>query len=617
MRVRLEGTALVYGNSSGAVPNVARRLIVSDNDYATYCVVDIDEQSGAFKVDFELEGVGHEGYVTDFIKFFFFTSDRVPVHIASGGVHVARLVKDSVHKFRNNFQPVTVSVVIRDCDPLSAEGLARSMLRTPVREIVVPYVDQIDKTIAKRALVKDENGGHMFSNVLAMHDMQDQATSHLHYQVDFCPTPYVCERYWRTGITMSCLVETLRLTRHTIPEINALDNSAPEFTRFVSMVCEACMRSARVCPYTPDQNVVVDKNGEVRLVPGESFKRPFAEPFDGAHLHAMQNDDCEGEALWLLQMLWSFAFLRDDECFPEHLFDLTDAQKEQLVQLARRIGNLVEAERLTCEITLVSASAAALGNSSASHITGHAACVLTNRCYTEAGPHSILMEGTNCIYPEIYDAKCTINNSELTISQLANAFTRRMRDSSVENMDPTDVRCMFHLDVVRGENMPFYRNCFIQDQKILCRRDDKTYGVSVGDLNKRDAVQSVGVLNPQSEKQLRDVLAKRRIEGHAPLAPVSKVLDATRHWSKQTLWELPSQDQQYLPCLYTHAVEDPVLRAQRYADARIHCDEFNKKMGTTIGVADCFCAFDSVYHVLYLKLGNLDKICEFVGKPSA
>ena len=597
MHICLSCKSRVFSNRAVFPLHTIGKVVVSNTDHSTYTV--IEPKNGDFEVDFQLTGT-----LTDHLKFHFFTSDKVPVLIAAGGVDMNAL--DGKHLMQCNFQKIHVSLEIKSQCEIT-ENLPKSVLHKAdkMMAMICEYTDYVDDFIKHKLIVEHDNGGSMFSKVLAVHNMDSQPTSHLHYQDDFMPTPYTSERFLRSGITMACLVETLHLQRMSVEKVMQLPDDSMQFTRFVSLVCEACMRSAKVCPYTPDMNVgeALDSNGNYVLIPGESFKRPFAEPFCGA-LHTLQTDDCEGQAVWMLQLFWSFAHMRDcqmDELFPDSLFELSLEDKEKLYELAMRIGGLVRSEKIECKVTLVSSASAALGQQPA-QIGGHATTVLVN----SLGKHQILMEGTNCICPDLHHRDVKIHNQCVGLSTIANQLTMKMLG---ENRESPDFRAMIHLDM--SGNLPFYRSAFTQGNMLLATKQDRKYGIHVRDINDEEIRAHVNLeIDRKMEAKISEYVGARQIEIHPPLTSVENVRQAIEHWSKLKL-NTDMADRPCMPCVYTHAVLDPSARQAELEATQNRCDEWNQK-NAHLGFAKAFTAFDSVYHALYLYTDNLQPLCDWI-----
>lgn len=604
MHVKLQCNVRVTSDRAVFPRSTLKTAIVSNCDECSYCKVDCS--SGVFEVDLELEGPA-----TDHLKFHFFTGDAVPVFVAGGGVYMGEMA--GTYVFESNFQKVRVELTIKG-ESVDVSGLRRSALHRKddmLREFI-DYSDALSEALQHNTVVTHENGGSMFSHVLAIHNMESQATSHLHYEQDFVPTPYTSKRYLESGITMTCLLETLLFQQTTIANVMNMGDGSEEFTRFVSLVCQAPMRSAQVCPYTPDMNVgpLLGRDGKHQLVPGESFKRPFGEPFDKT-LHCVQNDDCEGEALLMLQLFWSFGHLVSENyspnnLFPEALFNLTDEQKEQAYGLAERIGKLVLAKKLACEVTLVSSGSAALGQEP-QQLGGHATCVLVNMV---GEPFDILMEGTNCISPELHTQTVELGGEPVCMSSIANQVTLKMLGTKVGS---DNTRRMIHLET-KGK-MPFYKQVFVQSHNFVATKGEPrpSYGVHVKQLSDYNVKVFMPSTDTKRERKLQKYIKDRASEIHPPMAPVSAILEAIKHWAPLALAE-PTTQRPAMPCLYTEAFEDPAQREAALERARQLADNWNSANGE-IGHATAFCAFDSVYHVLYLYTDDLGKLKQWIESP--
>lgn len=610
MHVLLNCTAIVSSKRAVFHKSTIKTVVISNTDFSSYQTV--EPNNGVFNVDLDFKT---DEVVTDHLKFHFFTGDATPVLIAAGAIDLGNL--ESIYKFTNNFQNVTVTLRVEG-NPPDIRNCKRSALHDSPRIIntTVAYVRAIEEQMNKELVVDETNGGVMFSKLLALHNMDGEASSHLHYQQDFEPSQYTSDRFLLSGISMMGILETLRLQHLTVEDVMDMPDESRTFTCFVSMVCQACMRSAQLCPYCPDMNVseVPNSDGTCKLVPGESFKRPFAEPFDGKAMHGIQNDDCEGEALWMLQLFASFSHIRDMESvFPPHLFNLTDSQKQRVYGLAKRIGNLINEGKLHCDVTLVSTGAAAFGQDVGAQIEGHATCVLSN---TACEPHDILMEGTNCICPEIYTVSLQLAKSggvkDVGISVIANALTRKMMGEENDNH-----RMMVHLDL--SNNLPFYQHAFMQNNMLLAASGEQLrYGVHVkdiGDYKVKCFVPVSDEIMPGTASELANYFNSRRMEIHPPLAPVSKVIDATRQWSPMTLYEGDEhvKGRKFITCCYTEAVHDAADRDKVLLAKQAMCEKWNGVNGE-VGHANAFVAFDSVYHCICLFSDDLSHLKLFLEK---
>ena len=604
MRVKLQCTVRAMSDRAIFPKSTLAKVVVSNCDACNYVVLDCG--SGAFDVDFELEGPA-----TDHLKFHFFTGDAVPVFVAGGGIFMGEPA--GRYSFESNFQKVRVEMTVRG-DAVDTNSLRRSALhrKREMMQDIVDYTDALNESLQHNATVSETNGGSMFSRVLAIHNFESQVSSHLHYEQDFMPTPYTSKRYLETGITMHCLLETLLLQQTTIAAVMNLSDESEEFTRFVSLVCQAPMRSAQVCPYTPDMNVgpLLGRDGKHQLVPGESFKRPFGEPFNKT-LHCVQNDDCEGEALLMLQLFWSFGHLVSEnycpnDLFPEALFRLSDYQMNEAYGLAERIGKLVLAKKLMCEVTLVSSGSAALGQEP-QQLGGHATCVLVNMVNK---PYDILMEGTNCISPELHAQTIELGDETVSLSAVANQVTQRMVG---DKKGRADVRAMIHLET--HGTMPFYKSAFVQSDKFVATKGEPrpSYGVHVNSISDYNVKVFMPSNDNRTERKIRRYVKERCDEIHPPLAPTTAILEAIKHWAPLTLLE-PTCKRPSIPCLYTEAVEDPKQREIELERAQQLCDNWNSEHGE-IGHAAAFCAFDSVYHTLYLYTDDLARLKQWIESP--
>lgn len=599
-------------------------VVVCNTDHCSHQICPVSATTGTFQVEFDMQPTGDDGYMTDHLKFHFFTSDAVPCLIAAGAVSLHTLNDATVHEcsFGSNFQKVSVLLRITDFQAVDCTDLRPSALHDSVKmtDLMINYTSRVEDQLKKNLVVSENNGGVMFSKLLAIHNFDNQATSHLHYQLDFEPSQYTSDRFLLSGITMTSLVETLWLQRQTVEDVMQLNDADTRFTRFVVMVTQACMRSAYLCPYSTDMNVMPTlSNGKHVLAPGESFKRPFGEPFSPDNFHSIQNDDCEGEAVFIRWLFASFAHLDKhprDAYFPSHLFSLSEDDRARVFALALRIGGLIKEQKLFCDVVVVSASAASLQtgpNQPPPQLMGHATCVIMNLCGDQ--PHDVLTEGTNCLCPDVHHRVLTVQRGDetkdISISSVANVLTRR---SLMRNASTSANRAMLHVDF--SGSVPFYRHMFMQNNFMLASKKDEadrlTYGVSIEHLNDNGRKTYLPVhdsVMPKANQRLNDWYELRRPEIHPPLTPVEQVLQATKHWAPLSLYEPEAvlKDREFLVCMYTTSCTDPDERAQILAAKQTEVEKWNQTRAD-VGHSAAFMAFDSVYHVLCLYVDDTEAL---------
>lgn len=598
--------------------------IVSNTDSCTF--KEVRPENGHFVVDFDMQPIHEKGVVTDFIKFHFFTPDEVPVLIAAGAVHLESLTTGVHFIFENNFTGVKIYLDILKCEIHHDIALTPSCLHDSesINAKILRFIQYVQEAMHENMQIGAANGGTMFTSLVAAHNMQNEASSNLHYQQDFAPNAESAKRFLLTGLTMLSLLESMQVMHLTIDQVNALPRSGVEFTRFVSIVCQTCSRSADLCPYTADMNVStsVDKNGDYILVPGESYKRPFGLPWpDNGRIHSVQTDDCEGEALWLMHLCHSFAHVKDytkAELFPDHLFHVDESDKDQLMALGLEIGQLIADSLIQCDVVLVSASAPMLGaENSSPQLQGHATCVLVNMV---GEPHEILMEGTNCLMPEMYLKKIQIQRptgpKTLSMSSVANSMTKMLMQ---QNYGRIDCKMMAHLDI-DVEKIPFYKNVFVQNNMFVATHGETKphFGVSVANMNnyKIKVFLPMGeMFHTKMQKSIENYVDARRAEIHPPLAPLDRIVQVTKTWSPMTMFKGNDilKDRQYIVCLYSRALADPSEREKYHKDLLCNCDQWNE-LYPQIGFANSFKAYNSVYHTLCLYTDNVDNLIMLLEK---
>ena len=146
--------------------------------------------------------------------------------------------------------------------------------------------------------------------------------------------------------------------------------------------------------------------------------------------------DCEGQATFILHLFRSFQHLHEKYgsdrnsyhvAFPDHLFDMSECDKLDLWDLAMRIGSLASKQDLRCDIVMLSAAGAALGDGQCG-LGGHSTCVLVNASNRDA-PHDILMEGTNSMVWDDDERVISVGSTgtKMTLLQAANALTSQIQ----------------------------------------------------------------------------------------------------------------------------------------------------------------------------------------------
>jgi hypothetical protein len=495
--------------------------------------------------------------------------------------------------------------------------------------------------------IKQHLGANMFTNLIASHNMEDQLTTHLHFQRDVTPTEHDSMRFLESGLSMSAVAEAMHAQCMTAGEVMALPTSSEKFTLFVSAVCQSYTRSAHLFPYVSDlvMDDDLDSAGMIKYHLSESFKLPFREPFffDEKFALAFNPDDCDGDATFTKHVASSFEHLeqnhdygfrpdveacngkRDDlfmsNFFPAHMFNMTRTQKQSVLQVALKIGEAFRKGNLECHIMLLAAGAAKQGDECSEDIGGHAANVLVNYC-DQNRPLELLMEGTNSITADSDTRTLRVNTPkgpmDMSMVQVANMLTKEIAG---KDFSPIDSRIVMHVD--NATSKQFYRTAFCQNGTLLATsKPDQSlsYGVSMQHLSDYDIKVQMPI-NPDllnsivENSNASDFLDKyidvRRGEIHPPPVPKEIILKATQAWSSMKLYEHPPivSGRDYKVCLASTAFRDPALRTAALFRAMATAGEWNANIKQQqIGYLMAYEAFDSVFTKLYLWTDNTTQL---------
>jgi len=600
--------------------------------------------NGKADVDFELKAEKPNVKLTDTLKFHFYNGNDIPVVAAAGYIPLSSIKtlmegeKIPPFSWRCNFSSVMVMVNLTPPDSKMTIDLSecqKSCLhKSDMAQHLFSVSSQgVSNILSKKLNVKAENGSPMFLNLMTAHNMENQVTTHMHYQTDVEPTKRDSKRFFKSGLTMTALCEALHATSQTVGKVMSLDTTQKQFTHFVTMVCQSYMRSAHVCPYEFDK--VIDSSltssGKVQRVVSESFKLPFREPFFGGSSQAnfLNADDCEGQATFMLYLFKSFQHMYEKygaksqkyhKVFPSHLFKMSDKDKLKLWDLGMKIGKLASVGTLRCDIILIAAGSAALGDGG-NQLGGHATCVMVNSSNPNE-PFDILMEGTNSMTWDDDTRTITLQLptelKTMSLVDVANLLTTQIAGLQGD-IDKNDSRCLIHLNkVLEGR---FYKTAFCQNGSLLatnCMYGKMEYGVDMTNISNYDQK----ILMPVSPKLINTLsqnddahdflmrhCAERRFEIHPPPVSTHCILDATKPWTPLGLFEEPCElkGREYKVCLTMTSVRDPAQRLELKEGIDRYLANWNKKYNQ-IGFCSTYVAFDTVFTKLCFWTDNLDAL---------
>lgn len=632
--------------------SVINRVIVCNRDGCSHQHI-TNVKDGKFDVDFDLVPESQGAALCDTLKFHFYTGNSIPIVVAAGGVSMDSIIKLMAHSplkpqtFQCNFGPVYVhAVFLPPPEPITTQipyQLEKSTLaNTQMAMGIASQVStELSNLIANTLDIKTTCGAPMFCSLLTAHNMQDEATTHAHFQSDVTPTYADSERFYVSGLTMTALAETLHTMCLTADQVLAMDPSSDNFSMFVSSACQSYMRSAHICPYVSDKVLSPDLDcaGQIKHMLSESFKLPLREPFmvDENVSGFLNADDCEGHATFMLYLFKSFQHLHEKYkdnrsanhiAFPAHLFDMTSEEKLKLWDIAMKIGEMAVQQKLRCDITLISAGSAALGDGG-DQIGGHATCVLVNASNPEQ-PKDFLMEGTNSMtWDDDQRSIMLIKEGLVPISvplvQVANMLTDNISKLLGEAPEP-DTRKLTHLNT-QLENK-FYKTAFCQYGVLLATKggsDDKLfYGINmdhISDYTKKVLMPISNELinkvtkNNNASKILTSHYEARKSEIHPPPAHIEKIAKALKQWSPVNAYADAEalRGRQYKVCVAMRSCRSPSERLVIYNATREKLEEWNKKY-CDIGYCSAYTAFDTVFTRLCMWTDNLPKLQESLSK---
>jgi hypothetical protein len=647
MRIRFSVQATVFCTSAiSAKPNgmrqfpadVINRVIVCNKDGCSYQHI-TDVKKGRFEVDFDLAPVEKGARLCNTLKFHLYTGNSIPIVVAAGAMSMIRVqsllnreeVEPSV--FQCNFAPVKVQLDFVPhceavCEPFPDMEPSTIYSTENASRLVTATTASVAKIISNTLNLNTTCGAPMFCNLMTAHNFMDEATSHFHFQGDVEPTFSDSKRFYKTGLTTTALAEAFHANCLTPDEVMAMDESSREFTQFVSSVCQSFVRSAHLCPYVSDKvmSPMLDSAGQVKHMLSESFKLPFREPFDctAGYLCA---DDCEGQATFMLHLFRSFQHLHEKHeefnpvAFPHNLFDMSEDQKRKVWDVAIKIGKAASQKKIRCDLLLISAGGASLGEGGASEqVGGHATSVLVNASDPN-NPIDLLMEGTNSMQWED-DEKCinVMKDGLVPISipmvQVANLLTENLA-SLLAPVEEPNCRKVIHLN--KQLETKFYKTAFCQNGILLASVGESptklNYGVNmdhISDYTKKVLMPiTAQLVNKVTEQDdAHDILIShfeaRKAEIHPP--PVSKevIARAISRWSKVGIYTKNDaiKDRKYKICLTMRSIRDPAERLDMHNAAIAKLAEWNAKY-KDIGFCDSYVAFDTMFTRLCMWTDNI------------
>jgi hypothetical protein len=524
-------------------------------------------------------------------------------------------------------------------------------------ELFSVMANGVKTAISKNTTIDQKTGAPMFVNLLTCHNMEDQLTTHIHFQHDVTPTAYDSMRFLESGLSMTAVAEALHAQCMTTDQVLTLPVNSDKFTLFASAVFQSFTRSAHLCPYVSD--MVLDDNldaaGQVRFQLSESFKLPLREPFSFSKSSAkfLCADDCDGMATWNLHLSLSFKHLCDyhaaekdkaflngcenglsqhflSKFFPEHQFSMTTEEKNAVFQVALKIGEAIKKGIVECHVLLLSAGAPALGDDVGEKVGGHAANLIANFS-DDTRPREFIMEGTNSIQADMDPRTICIDSPtekiNMSIVQVANLLTKEIAGKDVSECD---TRVMLHVD--NETSKQFYRTGFCQAGTLLASlTPDRTlnYGVSMQHISdygvkvfmpvNPDLLNSI-VGDRNASSFLNAFVDARRMEMHPPMVDTKTIVDATMAWSPIEAYVAPSEvsGRDYKVCLTSTSFRDPAERSMALLKAKATASEWNNNpMQQKIGHLTAYQAMDSVFTRLYLWTDNTEQLQAALGAAMA
>jgi hypothetical protein len=667
MRVCFTAKATAFNQNTQFPDNVINTVVVSNHDMCTYqCINGIE--NGTFNVDFVLKPNYSNVDVRDSLKFHFYTGE-MPVVVAAGEVPMACIAKtmsEPSHRanytYSCNFNSTNVHLQFTPCTvPMNVvlPKMVPSALKMTSQAVKLFSVmaKGVSTVLNQNVEIDSQKGASMFTNLLTSHNMENQLTTHIHFQRDVTPTSHDSIRFLESGLSMTAVAEALHSQCMTAEQVMLLPTESDTFTLFVSAVCQSFTRSAHLCPYVSDMVMDdrLDSAGQVKFHLSESFKLPFREPFSFSTTQAklIHGDDCDGHATFNLHAFTAFGHLhanvemkRDaallngktiahDEdylamYFPAHQFNMTHSQKQSVFNVALKIGELIRLGILECHVLLLAAGAPSLGGKETGEIGGHAANLIANFSNKQC-PREFLMEGTNSIQADVDARTISIDAPGgkilMSLVQVANLLTKEIAG---KNFSEADSRFVLHVDNKTSEK--FYRTGFCQNGTLLATatpNNNLSYGLCMQRINDysvkvlmpvNKGLLNTLVQNERATEFLDSFVEMRQQEIHPPPVATQTIIDATMAWSAVTAYEAPAENKgrDFKVCLASTSFREPEMRQAGLYRALAVASEWNANVQQKqIGHMTAYEAFDSVFTRLCLWTDNTEQLEAALGHAMA
>jgi|GEM_PF-6817499 len=647
MHLKFAVSAQVFNSSTKKLlnENVLNRVIVCNKEGCTYAHITKIEK-GNFEVDFDLRPLKADTTLSSTLKFHFYTGNKIPIVVAAGGVKMDSIIGLTQgspmisEQFSCNFSPVMVSVhfhppavaiVHGELPTFENSCLKNTAIHGQLTQLTNAGVSNI---LRSKLDLKQNIGAPMFTNLTTAHNFDSELTSHINYQEDVQPNKVNGKLFYKSGLTMTALAETMNNLCLHVSDVLQMENSDPKFTNVIANVCQSFMRSAHACPYVSDKvlSPELDNSGALKHLLSESFKLPLHEPYleDATYLCA---DDCEGQAAFMLHLFHSFGFLYEkhnvksglykhyEVAMPQHMFKMNDEEKSQMWKLAMKIGSCVSNKSIKCHVALVCAGGASLGDNS-SDVGGHATCLLEN---TVASPHVQIMEGTNSMLWDDDMREIDLGNElvpmKMSLVQIANMLTMNLsKIMGCGAQEHPDYRKLIHLNSKNEDQ--FYKTVYLQNGVLLASHSQDPIRPNYGITMKNICNTNVKILMPVTGNLINSLSKsveaytfckehreKRRDEIHPPLASKEKIMSIVSHWTPiSSFKELPIlSGKNYKLCMAMKSIRDPEEREAFANEMNEKIMDWNHKYAD-LGVCTQYVAMDTVFTRLHLWIDDMDKL---------
>jgi hypothetical protein len=599
IHLRFQATAIeLYQNSAFLTPAL-KLVYVTCTDQSTHTQASIPE-NGTFVVDFHLYG----SYLVDTLKFHFF--DGEGHFIASSYVDLPELManlkanKPTDKIVRNSREPnISVHLSIMPfageplpnyTKPLSEMGFKPSVLKDTARanDLFRRMNTNVFTLLNGQCIMKVQTGARMFMQTMTTHAMEDQYTLTVFMERDMDPPNELLDLYLNSGILMYSLIDSMHFRGVIID--NFKDFPDEYIARFVIALSQTIQRSNHECRYMPDTTPIPDDPSSSsrehtnsrpnKLKSTEYFKRTMCEPFLGDALYV---DDCEGLGETIINVVKAFGYLYRVVCkgkcepdselrtamksrlFPPHLINATEGEKSDLLEIALKIGKMVESNEIRCRIVIMSCHAAYVGAAGNGEIGGHVTVSLQYRpaddpANTRNEWFDVILEGTNCTESDAFDENVKISVTSGVIdchlsdvAQLVEELMLTEVDNDQITTGPFTPRFGLHFSDIN--RLKVYNTVFTQGDRLLATRTqqcdiDSTeasrseqevkqleYGLSAAEISNyaiRQELEIQGLCINEGERAwLNNFCVQRALEIHTPFVTLP-VLDEylTKHWQR-------------------------------------------------------------------------------------